>query len=102
MDAGLLNSLVGDYLATLGSKLADKFKKETKANPLPPGSPGLKEIVKHFNESPQKRKLEMTNGASPAKKAKKVKFYIFHIYLHVLCYSRKRMILTRGPEGVSV
>jgi len=71
MDAGLLNSLVGDYLATLGSKLADKFKKETKANPLPPGSPGLKEIVKHFNESPQKRKLEMTNGASPAKKAKK-------------------------------
>merc|ERR1740123_2184594 len=39
--------------------------------PLPPGSPGLKEIVKHFNESPQKRKLEMANGASPAKKAKK-------------------------------
>jgi len=66
-----MNSLVGDYLATLGSKLADKFKKETKANPLPPGSPGLKEIVKHFNESPQKRKLKMTNGASPAKKAKK-------------------------------
>ena len=100
MDASLLNSLVGDYLSTLGSKLADKFKKETKANPLPPGSPGLKEIVKHFNESPQKRKLEMTNGASPAKKAKKVKFYIFHI--STCCYSRKRMILTRGREGVSV
>ena len=32
-----------------------------------------KEMVKHFQESPTKRKLEMTNGASPAKKAKKVK-----------------------------
>lgn len=73
MDASLLNSLVGDYLSTLGSKLADKFKKETKATPLPPGSPGLKEMVKHFQESPTKRKLEMPNGASPAKKAKKVK-----------------------------
>ena len=29
MEAGLLNSLVGDYLASLGSKLAEKFKKET-------------------------------------------------------------------------
>jgi len=78
MDSGLLNSLVGDYLASLGSKLAEKFKKETKATPLPPGSPGLKEMVKHFNESsPTKRKLEMANG-TPAKKAKKVcmKFYI--------------------------
>ena len=73
MDASLLNSLVGDYLSTLGSKLADKFKKETKATPLPPGSPGLKEMVKHFKESPTKRKIEMPNGASPAKKAKKVK-----------------------------
>jgi len=71
MEAGLLNSLVGDYLASLGSKLAEKFKKETKAAPLPPGSPGLKEIVKHFNTSPQKRKLELTNGNSPAKKSKK-------------------------------
>jgi len=71
MDSGLLNSLVGDYLASLGSKLAEKFKKETKATPLPPGSPGLKEMVKHFNESsPTKRKLEMANG-TPAKKAKK-------------------------------
>lgn len=71
MDASLLNSLVGDYLSSLGSKLAEKFKKETKATPLPPGSPGLKEMVKHFKESPTKRKLEMPNGASPAKKAKK-------------------------------
>jgi len=89
MDAGLLNSLVGDYLATVGSKLADKFKKETKSKPLPPGSPGLKEIVKHFNESPQKRKLEMANGASPAKKAKKVKF-------HILCIPTWRVVLARG------
>ena len=72
MESGLLNSLVGDYLASLGSKLAEKFKKETKATPLPPGSPGLKEMVKHFNEtSPTKRKLETANG-TPAKKAKKV------------------------------
>ena len=78
MDGGLLNSLVGDYLASLGSKLADKFKKETKATPLPPGSPGLKEIVKHFKEnSPTKRKLDIPNGASPAKKAKKVNIVNF-------------------------
>ena len=74
MEAGLLNSLVGDYLASLGSKLAEKFKKETKAAPLPAGSPGLKEMVKHFKEnSPVKRKLELPNGNSPAKKAKKVR-----------------------------
>ena len=74
MDATLLNSLVGDYLASFGSKLADKFRKETKSTPLPPGSPSLAEMVKHFKEtSPAKRKLSMTNGASPAKKAKKVR-----------------------------
>ena len=37
LEGGLLNSLVGDYLASLGSKLAAKFWKETKAIPLPPG-----------------------------------------------------------------
>ena len=74
MDPGFLNSLVGDYLSSFGSKLADKFKKETKSAPLPPGSPSLAEMVKHFKEtSPDKRKLGMTNGAPPAKKAKKVR-----------------------------
>ena len=74
METAFLNSLVGDYLASFGSKLAEKFKKETKATPLPPGSPGLAEVVKHFEEtSPAKRKLSMTNGHTPAKKSKKVR-----------------------------
>ena len=72
IEGGLLNSLVGDYLASLGSKLAAKFWKETKATPLPPGSPGLKEMVTHFQAtSPVKRKLELPGGDSPAKKTKK-------------------------------
>ena len=73
MDATFINQLVGDYLASFGSKLADKFRKETKATPLAPGSPGLAEVVKHFKEtSPAKRKLSLSNG-TPAKKAKKVR-----------------------------
>lgn len=74
METSLINSLVGDYLSKFGSKLAEKFRKETKSNPLPPGSPGLAEVVKHFQEtSPTKRKLSMSNGTTPAKKAKKVR-----------------------------
>ena len=74
MDTAFINSLVGDYLSTFGSKLADKFRKETKSTPLPPGSPGLADVVKHFKEtSPAKRKLSMSNGTTPAKKAKKVR-----------------------------
>ena len=81
MDSGYLNSLVGDYLATFSANMAKKFKKETKASPLPPGSPGLAEVVKHFKEtSPVKRKLSLsngdTNGHTPAKKAKKVSIII--------------------------
>ena len=73
MDSAFINSLVGDYLSTFGSKLADKFRKETKSSPLPPGSPGLADVVKHFKEtSPAKRKLSLSNG-TPAKKAKKVR-----------------------------
>jgi len=73
MDTGFLNSLVADYLGSVSSKLADKFKKETKSTPLPPDSPGIAEMVKHFKENTPKRKLEMTNGGSAAKKAKKVR-----------------------------
>ena len=74
MDSTYINSLVGDYLATFGSKLADKFRKETKSTPLAPGSPSLAEVVKHFKEtSPAKRKLSLSNGTTPAKKAKKVR-----------------------------
>jgi len=105
MEAGLLNSLVGDYLASLGSKLAEKFKKETKAAPLPPGSPGLKEIVKHFNTSPQKRKLELTNGNSPAKKSKKVRIsYILKCLNHVVGLSCPRGSDTAclGEDGVDI
>jgi len=74
MDSGFLNSLVGDYLSSVSSKLADKFKKETKATPLPPNSPSIAEMVNHFKETTpkvSKRKLAMTNGDSAAKKAKK-------------------------------
>jgi len=76
MDSGFLNSLVGDYLSSVSSKLADKFKKETKATPLPPNSPSIAEMVNHFKETTpkvSKRKLAMTNGDSAAKKAKKVR-----------------------------
>ena len=74
METTIINSLVGDYLSKFGSKLADKFRKETQSTPLPPGSPGLAEVVKHFQEtSPTKRKLSMSNGTTPAKKAKKVR-----------------------------
>ena len=86
MDSVLMaqvNSLVGDYLTSLNPKLAAKFLKETKAGPLPSGSPSMKDLVKHFNDNPpKKRKLEMnghTNGH--AKKAKKVSlFFMFVLY----------------------
>ena len=90
MDSGLLaqvNSLVGDYLSSLDPKLAAKFKKETKAGPLPSGSPSLKEMVKHFKENPpKKRKLEMNgqaNGHAPAKKAKKVSLALIYGVLSI-------------------
>ena len=77
-DAAYMDSLVGDYLASRSAQLAKKFKKETKANPLPPGSPNLVELVKEFNKtSPAKRKLSLSNGNTPAKKAKKVKAVFF-------------------------
>ena len=78
MDAGFLNSLVADYLGSVSTKLAEKFKKETKSSPLPADSPKIAEMVKHFKENTpkvSKRKLAMTNGDSAAKKAKKVRIY---------------------------
>jgi len=79
-----LNALVAQYLSSVSSKLAEKFKKETKSTPLPPDSPGLAEMVKHYEQTTpklNKRKLPMTNGDSAAKKAKKVSpiFYILHV-----------------------
>ena len=67
-------SLVYDWLLSAGDeKLAKKFKKEAKAEPLPPNSPRLADIVKHYKEtSPQKRKAEPAVNGS-AKKAKKVR-----------------------------
>lgn len=77
MDSSELNSLVGDYLATINTTMAKKFKKETKSSPLPPGSPGLAEIVKRFRETvPVKRKLKNGDSNGPAKKAKKVSIQI--------------------------
>jgi len=71
MDTGLVNSLVYDYLSSVGPKMAEKFKKETKAEALPSGSPTIQKMVEHFKETTpaKKRKLEMTNGS--AKKSKK-------------------------------
>ena len=70
-----MNSLVYSYLSDVGPKLAEKFKKETKAEPLPPGSPTIQKMVEHYKASPgAKRKAEngekAVNGS--AKKAKKV------------------------------
>ena len=75
-DAAYLKSLVGDYLSSVSPNLAKKFKKESKASPLPPGSPSLHELVKeHQKNSAIKRKL--SNGHTPAKKkAKKVKSHL--------------------------
>jgi len=67
---GSLNSLVYDYLTTLGWKMADKFKKEYKPKSLPPGSPSLKEIVSSHNNTPKKKPAVQ---ASPALKKKKVR-----------------------------
>ena len=75
-DAAYVNSLVGDYLASVNPQLAKKFKKESKASPLPPGSPNLAKLVKEFQKtSPAKRKLSLSNGHTPAKKTKKVKVF---------------------------
>ena len=67
-----MGSLVYDWLLNAGDeKLAKEFKKEANPEPLPPNSPRLADIVKHYKETtPQKRKAEpVVNGS--AKKAKK-------------------------------
>merc|ERR1712021_90119 len=70
-----MNSLVYSYLSDVGTKLAEKFKKETKAEPMPPGSPTIQKVIEHYKASPgSKRKAEngeakIINGS--AKKAKK-------------------------------
>merc|ERR1719474_1781450 len=67
-----MGSLVYDWLLSAGDKkLAEKFKKEAKPEPLPPNSPRLSDIVKHYKETtPQKRKAEPAVNGN-AKKAKK-------------------------------
>ena len=66
--------MVATYLkSVVGSKFTDKFMKETNSSLLPLDSPGLEEIVQHFQKTykPEKRKLLESNGAIKAKKAKK-------------------------------
>ena len=68
-----MGSLVYDWLLSAGDKkLAEKFRKEVKPEPVPSPSPRLADIVKHYKETiPQKRKAEpAVNGNS--KKSKKV------------------------------
>ena len=57
MSGGFLNALVGDYLTVLDSELAKEFIGRTKAAPLPPGSPGLGEVVKQFNGMTEMMKM---------------------------------------------
>ena len=73
--ATYINALVAQYLSTVSSKLADKFQKEIKSISLPPDSPGLAEVVKHFQlTSPKlKRKLLKCENDSAMKKTKKNK-----------------------------
>ena len=73
-----MGSLVYDWLLNMGNKkLAKKFKKEANPEPLPPNSPRLADIVKHYKEtSPQKRKAETVVNAS-AKKVKRVREFQF-------------------------
>jgi len=74
-----MNSLVYSYLSDVGPKLAEKFKKETKAEPLPPGSPTIQKMVEHYKASPgSKRKAE--NGVTNGKKAKKVSILTYNKY----------------------
>jgi len=75
MDTQFVNCLVYDYMSTVDAKLAKKFKKEAKVTQeLPPGSPGISDILKHFNETSakqNKRVLGLTEEeSSPLKKAK--------------------------------
>ena len=74
----MLNSMVGDYLHAIGSKVTQEFCKLTKAAPLPSESPGLLEMVQQISAmTPVKRKLEMhkeeVDNPSPDKKSKKVR-----------------------------
>ena len=81
-----MGSLVYDWLLSAGDeKLAKKFKKEANPEPLPPNSPRLADIVKHYKETtPQKRKAAepVVNGST--KKAKKVRLRISLICLKIL------------------
>eukprot|EP00092_Neocalanus_flemingeri_P107562 GFUD01138056.1.p1 GENE.GFUD01138056.1~~GFUD01138056.1.p1 ORF type:complete len:392 (-),score=136.30 GFUD01138056.1:36-1211(-) len=74
MDTQLVNCLVYDYMATVDTKLAEKFKKEAKVTQqLPPGSPGIVDIFKHFKETStkeMKRKHAIAEEESSTKKAK--------------------------------
>eukprot|EP00092_Neocalanus_flemingeri_P026239 GFUD01028440.1.p1 GENE.GFUD01028440.1~~GFUD01028440.1.p1 ORF type:complete len:386 (-),score=125.17 GFUD01028440.1:24-1181(-) len=74
MDSQFVDCLVHDYMATVHTKLAKKFKKEAKVTQqLPPGSPGIVEIFKHFKETSSKgikRKHAMDEEESSSKKAK--------------------------------
>ena len=72
----MLNSMVGDYLHAIGSKVTQEFRELTKAAPLPSESPGLLEMVQQISAmTPVKRKLEMheeeVDNPSPDKKSKK-------------------------------
>merc|ERR1711935_72413 len=60
-----VNSLVYSYLSDVGPKLAEKFKKETNAEPMPPGSPTIQKVIEHFKASPgSKRKAEKEASSS--------------------------------------
>ena len=77
MNTQYINCLLYDYIAKVDAKLAKKFMKEAKVTEqLPPGSPGIGDILKHFNETSKKmikRKIELVEEESTfPKKPKKV------------------------------
>jgi len=52
MESEYVNCLVYEYLTTVNKKLAKMFKKHKRlTGELPPGSPSVAEVVKHFRET---------------------------------------------------
>ena len=76
-----INASVYDYLVSIGSKVASKFLKEQKPEPLPTDSPKIKDVFSVYNNTPKRKLNGNADGDTPAKKAKKVrKFVCFRVF----------------------
>merc|ERR1712130_639170 len=64
-----MGSLVYDWLLSAGDdKLAKKFKKEANPEPLPPNSPRLADIVKHYKEGEESPFLQEVEALGPIRR----------------------------------